>query len=141
MRIHKIFESLKVAPVSVAVGNGTTDYGFVDYAMVKRTVQTFLVLPHSIPSQNLARMLAGLENGDASFFWKSRFDARNFVQCSSDSSLPPDPTGAGMYGLGALGCGDAEPVKDAVPELQEWYEANAKESPFADVWNFRVVCA
>jgi hypothetical protein len=142
-RVQKIFDSIKSAPIPVVIGNGSADYGIVDYGMVRRTVQDFLYQPFALPAQNISLILAGLEKGDGSLFWEAQIDPRDFLQCKSELSGPSDSDGFISLGLGglAISCSDGEPVHDSLQQLNKWYEDNAKESSFADVWPFRVWCA
>jgi hypothetical protein len=140
-RIQKIYDSLKEAPVPVVTGNGSGDYGIVDYGMLRNAVHGFLYSPFSIPAQSMAAIFAGLEKGDGSLIWANQIDPRNFLQCTNDTSVRQDSGGFGFLGTAAIGCGDADPVNDTLPMLNEWFEENKKQSSFADVWPYRVICA
>lgn len=139
-RIQNIFDSLKVEPISFVLGNGSSDYGIVDYGGVRRRVHNYLYNPFAAAT-NFSLMMAGLEKGDATLFWEERFDNTDNLQCTSDPSLPQDSSGFRYAGSSAIACGDGGVIKDTLPELIQWYENNAKESSFADIWPYRVACA
>jgi hypothetical protein len=140
-RVDKIFASLLVQPIPTVIGTGPSDYGLVDYGMVRRTVDDFLYSPFAFGGQNTSLLLASLEKGDGTLFYQTRIDGRNFLQCSCDETVAQDSGGFGMLGTAAIGCSDSDPVNDTVAELQAWYEANKKDSSFADVWPYRIICA
>jgi hypothetical protein len=140
-RVDKIFNSLLTQPISTVIGTGPQDYGLVDYTMARKTMFDLLYDPFSLGGSATFALLAGLEKGDGSLWYKTPIDSNSFLQCSCDETMPQSQGGFGALGGLAIGCGDSDPINDTVSDLQVWYEANAKESAFAGVWPWRVLCA
>jgi hypothetical protein len=140
-RVEKIFDSIKRHPIPAVTGDGGPgDYGIVGYTQVRRLAFDFLYLPFGIGGQNLARVLAALEKGDGVPFYTVQGGNRN-VQCESDEKVRRSSVGFSQLMTVALGCSDGDQVKDTVPQLEKWYEANKKLSSFADQWPWRISCA
>jgi hypothetical protein len=140
-RLQKIFDQVKAEPIPVYIGNGTLDYGIIDYALLRRNSLNFFAIPFAIPAEATALMLAGLEKGNGTLFWQNILQP-SVAHCTSG----PDTNPLELYGFAALGipavaCLDAEPVTDTIQQLEKWYENNAKQSSWADVWPFRIACS
>jgi hypothetical protein len=140
-RIQAIFDHLKLEPIPAVTGNGSSDYGLIDYGMVRNTVLDFLYQPFAIPGQDMFRILASLEKGDGTLFWQSHVDSRFFLQCTNDTSVHQDTDGYGFLGATAVSCSDAAPVNDTLAMLNDWFAGNANQSSFADVFPYRIFCA
>jgi hypothetical protein len=140
-RVERIFDSLKRQPIPVMTGDGPGDYGVVDYAQVRRTVFDFVTSPFGFGGQSFANILAALEKADGVPFYEAHIDNLNYQQCQSDENIRQDSAGFGQLGTLAIGCSDGDPANDTIPQLQKWYEANQKQSSFAELWPYRVLCA
>jgi hypothetical protein len=140
-RVQKIFDSLKTHPIPVVIGDGPSDYDVVDYVKVRRTIFSFLYSPFAIGGPALAGILAALEKGDGVPYYAAHIDGRNYLQCQSDESIRQDGAGFAQLATMAIGCSDGDQVNDTLPQLQSWFEANKKQSSFAELWPYRVFCA
>jgi hypothetical protein len=140
-RVQKIFDSLKTHPIPVVIGDGPGDYDVVDYVKVRRTVFDFLFSPFAIGGQALAGILAALEKGDGVPYYAAHIDGTNYLQCQSDESIRQDSGGFTQLAMIVIGCADVDQVSDTLPQLQSWFEANKKQSSFAELVPYRIMCA
>jgi hypothetical protein len=140
-RVEKIFATLLHQPIPTVIGTGPSDYGLIDYGMVRRTVFDFLYNPFTIGGQNTSLLLASLEKGDGALFYETQIDSRNFLQCSCDESISQATGGFGELDAAAIAFSDADPINDTLAELQAWFEANKRESSWADLWPYRIIGA
>jgi hypothetical protein len=140
-RVDKIFNSLLTHPISTVIGTGPQDYSLVDYTMVRKTVFSLLYEPFTLGGPATFELLAGIERGNGSLWYRDAQVTGIFLQCSCDETVPQSQGGFGDLGLLAIECGDRDPTNDTVSDLQAWYESNAKVSAFAGVWPWRVLCA
>jgi hypothetical protein len=140
-RVAKIFDSFKRHPIPAVSGDGGPgDYGVIDYAHVRRLAFDFLYTPFQNGGQNFARILAALEKGDGSSFWAAQPIGAN-TQCDSNEKVEWNSNGFARLTTLAIQCGDGKQVKDTVPQLEKWYEANKNQSSFADQWPWALICA
>jgi hypothetical protein len=139
-RVEKIFATMLRRPIPTVIGTGPLDYGLVDYGTVRRTVLKFLYIPFSFGGQALALLLASAEKGDGSPFYQTQLDQGTLLQCACDNG-PTKIGGLGPVGAAAIAFSDSGPINDTVAELEAWYEANKRESSFADVRTERVIGA
>lgn len=147
-RVENIFAKLKTNPIAVPLSSNSksvTDYGVVDYGLVRNLVFHYLYRPTglgstptpTISASKLAEMLAALDDGNGLPAWNLQKAGRPTLKC--------DCSGKTVVPLGdariAIACSDGEPVTDTVEELQRHYEAVAQYSSFADIWTARTSCA
>jgi hypothetical protein len=90
----------------------------------------------------VATILAALEKGDGAPLWKALqagLTGLTGVECASGDAPAQPTTGVELWN--PIVCTDGAPVNDTPSQLQQWYEANARQSSFASTLNTRVVCA
>jgi hypothetical protein len=138
-RVDRLFDSLKLKPLPVVIGNGPQGYGVVDYGMVRNTVFNILYSPFSVGGKNTSIMLASLEQGDGSLVYAAQPSNSLSLQCSCDG-IPSEENVNELAGI-SIFCSDGDPVNDTLSDLQKWFEANQKESTFAELWPQRITCA
>lgn len=148
-RMDNLFAKLKTSPIAVPLsGNSTsaTDYGIVDYGLVRQTVLLYLLSPyHSSFAKNdtitaaakLSEVLAAAGAGNGLPAWNLWKDARPNFGCECSDAPKPVLLGDAQN---AILCSDGDPVTDTLEELQKHYEGMAKYSSFADVWILRARC-
>jgi hypothetical protein len=140
-RVDKIFNSLLTHPISTVIGTGSQDYGLVDYGVVQNLIFRLLYAPFNLGGPAMFALLAGLEKGNGSLLYREAQTNGFSSQCSCDETVSQSTGGFNLLAGLVIGCGDADPINDTVSDLQAWYEANAKDSVFAGVWPWRVLCA
>jgi hypothetical protein len=140
-RVDKIFNTLLHQPIPTVIGTGPLDYGLVDYRIVLREVFNFLYEPFTLGGRNTSLFLASLEKGDGSLVFRTQVNLQPWLQCSCDEDSTANVYELGNIGSAAITFSDAGAINDTVSELQAWYEANRRESRFADIWPLRVVGA
>lgn len=148
-RVDNLFAKLKTNPIPVPLPSNSTsatDYGIVDYGLVRGIVFQFLYKPYNsgasanrtISATKLAKALAAADNGDGLPLWDLQKAGRPSLKCECPGAPKSAPLGSAHL---AIMCTDGEPVTDTLEELREHYEAMVKYSSFADVWAARVGCA
>ncbi|EIN12406.1 hypothetical protein PUNSTDRAFT_130657 [Punctularia strigosozonata HHB-11173 SS5] len=140
-RVDAIFASLRRNPIPVSL-NGSTDYGLVDYTLVRENVFWWLYSPYQkapMSAPVLASALAALERGDGRPFWALH---KPELKLECDCS-PTKPAAAllSWESFYAIACGDGKPVDTDVEGLHAFYDEMAKDSSFAEVWEPRLDCA
>ena len=86
---------------------------------------------------NIASIFAELEKGNGLPFWDLVKNALAEFKCQCSG---PQGKVIGLEPLLSIACGDGEPVKDSVEELEAHYEKLAKDSSFADTFTIRARC-
>jgi hypothetical protein len=140
-RVDKIFNTLLHQPIPTVIGTGPLDYGLVDYRIALREVFGFLYHPFAFSGRDVSLLLASLEKGDGSLVLQTQVNEQALLQCSCGEDNTANIGDIGTIGSAAIAFSDAGAINDTVPELQAWYEANRRESMFADIWPHRVIGA
>jgi hypothetical protein len=145
-RLDALFARLRHTPVAV-LDHGRSDYGIVDYSLVRTVVFLWASVPFQKAPWNasdLAAALAALERGDGHPIREiSRhvlYDLQPTLECNCGGAPAPAPK-AWAEANTAIACGDGEEVTDGLEELQRHYERMAQDSSFAEIWSARVKCA
>jgi hypothetical protein len=135
-RMEKVFKDLKQRPIAVPPGRNTTslqsDYGVVDYGMVRVFVFFFLYGPYvgrTTSAASLAAALAAVEKRDGRPFWDLVKGMRTTVRWNCGDGKPQDQRvhEPNM----AISCSDKAFSDDSLEYLQARYERAAKVSSFA----------
>ncbi|KAJ7116269.1 TAP-like protein-domain-containing protein [Mycena crocata] len=136
-RLAALTASIRAQPVPVVT---PTSYGIVDYSLLRVTIFNALYTPYSSFGP-LAAALATLEAGNGTAFYSLLQQPPFECECNTTDALPfhLNSAEAGV----AIQCGDAGPVTDSLPQLQEFYENATRTSPFAEflVGSNRLSCA
>jgi hypothetical protein len=144
-RVEAIFTSLKTKPIGVDIGNGTLDYGMIDYGTLRILMLSFIASPFGsgFTAPALAEALVGLEHGNGTLLWGGypSLAGTRQLQCECDGPTQQTEIGFESEMAVVIACTDGAAVHDTVPQLESWYERNAKLTSYADLWPFRVVCA
>jgi hypothetical protein len=135
-RMEKVFKALKERPIAVPPQGNTTslqsDYGVVDYGMVRVFVFFFLYAPYAgrtTSAASLAAALAAVEKRDGRPFWDLVKGMRATVQCNCGDGKPQDQR---LHEPNmAISCSDKAFSNDSMEYLQARYERAAKVSSFA----------
>jgi hypothetical protein len=135
-RMEKVFKELQERPIAVPPQGKTTslqsDYGVVDYGMVRVFVFFFLYAPYAgrtTSAASLAAALAAMEKRDGRPFWDLVKGMRATVRCNCGDGKPQDQRvhEPNM----AISCSDKAFSDDSLEYLQARYERAAKVSSFA----------
>jgi hypothetical protein len=142
-RTDKIFDSIKAHPIALlSNSNGTSasDYGILDYRIVRGLVLLYLYSPYSIAAPALARALAGIEHGNGKPFFDFASALIQGVDFKCDCGMEQSPL-VFPEALLAVACSDGDVVDDSLEELQKHYEGMANSSSFAELWDIRIRCS
>lgn len=149
-RLNVLLESLKRRPLAVSLDvdhRSSTDYGLVDYELVRRLLFDFIYNPYAdasiMPGAHAAPLLASAlheaEKGNGWPLWdayKSK-DISFHCQCPGSTSVPAQK---GLEHTLAILCGDGDEVKDSIEELEDFQARMAETSTFAELWTLRARC-
>lgn len=135
-RVESLFAKIKEHPVPVISG---PDYVLADYRLIKSGMFLTLYSPF-VMFPLFAQALAALENGDgrlALAIWKG---LQPIPKCNAPPSLFPTNKREAQL---AVMCGEAEGVKNTLPEIAKHLKDQAKISGFGDILAdvVRVSCA
>jgi hypothetical protein len=144
-RFNAIFSALKKEPIAVLLPKNqsstvsSSDYGIVDYGLVRRIVFNYLYKPYGsgLNSTTVAHILAAVEKGDGKPAWDASKAGQPALKCECPGVPQPPAMGSAST---AIACSDGEPVEDSPEDLEKHYERMAEDSSFADMWSIRATC-
>jgi hypothetical protein len=148
-RVENIFAKLKAQPIPVyapaaSKSTSSVNYGLTDYAVARNIVFQFLYGPYGGGGYNataVANGLAAAEKGDGRPLWDLKKETLTDFKRECGKDEPRTELYGGKETTLAIACSDGDIVDDSVDELQMHYEEMAKQSSFAEFWNWRVQCA
>ncbi|EJD49549.1 hypothetical protein AURDEDRAFT_161106 [Auricularia subglabra TFB-10046 SS5] len=135
-RFDQIMDGLRRKPVAVVQGDV---YGLVDWPLMRLLVFGWLYQPYgTFPL--LARVLAGLAHGDGTLAFALGGGDDSTWTCGCAPAPAPPPLAAAEVSA-AISCGDGDPVRDSLEELEAWHRSQEAISSFADMNTARVLCS
>jgi hypothetical protein len=152
-RLHALLANLRQNPIAVPTSDGlpALSYGLVDYKLVKNALFQYLYQPygsrvsdHVLGASSLASALHALELGDGRAMWsryalkRERFKNQRPLP---GLPLPPGPRISTPDASSVLICLDPSPMNISVADVKWYFDANAEDSEFADVWPILALCA